>query len=57
MKPGYKTTEFWLTIFANVAPVLQGSVDPKISAAVGAVTAGFYAFSRGMAKAKQNEKF
>ena len=52
-KPGYKTTEFWLTIAANVAAILAAVADvlpPDKAALVLAVSNGIYAVSRGMAK-------
>jgi len=66
MKPGYKTTEFWLTLVTNAVgiAVLMGAVSPEaqeplVQAAgqlaggvIAAVSALGYALSRG--KAKQN---
>lgn len=55
MKPGYKTTEFWVTVFAigglvvtqlsatNVLPVKYGAL-------AAAIASGLYAISRGLAK-------
>lgn len=52
-KPGYKTTEFWLTIAVNVAGILAtvaDVVDVKTAAILLAVSNGLYAISRGQAK-------
>lgn len=53
-KPGYQTTEFWLsallTIFSSVAPIFTPALGPY-APLVGAVAAAGYAISRGMAKA------
>jgi hypothetical protein len=52
-KPGWKTTEFWLTVAAELALVLtaiQGSLPPKWAAISGTVAGGLYAISRGQAK-------
>jgi hypothetical protein len=51
MKPGYKTSEFWLTIAAALVNILgpagaNGTVQVCANAALGAA----YAISRGMAK-------
>lgn len=54
-KPGPKTTEFWVTMFANVLGLIQviaGPVDVtdnKIAIAL-AIVNGAYAASRGLAK-------
>jgi len=53
MKPGYKTTEFWLTLLANFMPFLSGAgLDPQATAVIGAVTAGVYTAGRSYSKAK-----
>jgi hypothetical protein len=59
-KPGYKTTEFWLTLLAAVLGVLiqfdviptegDGWVAKVVSAVVLALGAAGYAVSRGLAK-------
>jgi hypothetical protein len=49
-KPGYKTTEFWFTAAAAVAPWLAAAVPAPISAAISAAAAAFYGISRGIAK-------
>lgn len=53
MKAGYKTTEFWVAVSAMVASVIaaiQGYLPAEAAAWAGAVIAGLYAFSRGLAK-------
>ena len=53
IKPGYKTTEFWITTLATLGALgaaLQGMLPPKYAALVGAISAGCYAISRGLAK-------
>lgn len=54
-KPGYKTTEFWASIFAGIYLVLNttGAIDqiPKSWGAIAlAIVSGAYAVSRGEAK-------
>jgi len=54
-KPGYKTTEFWLTILtnivigANLAGAFSG-IPNRYAALVAAIVNGAYAISRGQAK-------
>ena len=59
MKPGYKTTEFWATMFMGVmaqfGPVAEAS-GPKTSMAVQAAMAAAYVFSRGLAKMNQPQQ-
>lgn len=58
MKPGYKTTEFWIATIATIVglivasgAVTEGSAVDKIVAFATAVLASFgYSVSRGMAK-------
>lgn len=52
-KPGFKTTEFWVTIATNVAAILAaiGGAMPAEKAGLLLVVAnGLYAVSRGLAK-------
>ena len=62
-KPGYKTTEFWLTVLVTGCSLLWGAgvVDPEAGASsadkifgfvVSALTALGYTVSRGLAKQK-----
>jgi hypothetical protein len=55
-KPGYKTTEFWLTIFAIAAPTIEaiaGNLPAQWAAIASGVATGMYAFSRGLAKSRE----
>jgi hypothetical protein len=52
-KPGYKTTEFWVTSLASLAALiaaLSGHLSPKYAALTAAVSQGLYALSRGLTK-------
>lgn len=54
MKPGYRTTEFWLVVITAIIAALSAIADqvsPKWSVAITAALAGLYALSRGLAKA------
>ena len=53
IKPGIKTSEFWLSLAAIAAMILASLADkmpPQWAAIATAVVAGLYAYSRGMAK-------
>lgn len=53
MKPGYKTTEFWLsllTMVGSTSATLGQVLDPKWAAITNGVAAAAYAISRGMSK-------
>jgi hypothetical protein len=52
-KPGYKTTEFWLTVAVSVASFVSAVSDnlsPKWAALAAALANGLYAVGRGQAK-------
>lgn len=52
-KPGYKTTEFWLTVATAVAGLLQavaGALPPAQAAILITISTGLYTLSRGLAK-------
>jgi hypothetical protein len=57
-KPGVRTTEFWVSLFSNVAGLIQlttGTVDVSnkyVAIALGIIN-GAYAVSRGLAKQGQ----
>lgn len=59
MKPGYKTTEFWITI-ATVAASLFGAAEnvlPKQWALVAAaLSSACYSIARGQAKSNPSNK-
>lgn len=53
LKPGYLTTEFWVSALAIVGLVVSSaatSLPPRYAAIGSAVAAAAYAISRGLAK-------
>jgi hypothetical protein len=53
MKPGYKTTEFWVAIIISVATFVASIADalgPRYAAISSAVVGAGYAVARGLAK-------
>ena len=53
MKPGYKTTEFYvalLTIVGATIAALAGNLSPKYAALAAAISTAAYAIARGLAK-------
>jgi hypothetical protein len=51
MKPGWKTTEFWLTLLTSAWAIFGGHFsNPIAQAAVPAVLGAAYSISRGLAK-------
>jgi len=53
MKPGYKTTEFIVSVATIIGAVVFAIADklpPKYAALASAVSAGAYAIARGLAK-------
>lgn len=53
MKPGWKTSEFWVTVTAVVGLVVSSaaaSLSPKYAAIGAAISTAAYAISRGLAK-------
>ncbi len=56
MKSGWKTTEFWVTVFSIVgmaAAALASSLGPRYAAIAVAISSAAYALSRGLAKQHQ----
>ncbi len=54
IKPGWKTTEFWVSTLTTVGMLLGtlvGVVPPQYTAIAAAFSAGAYAISRGLTKA------
>jgi len=54
MKPGYKTTEFYITIATQLGSLIagiQGGLPPKYAGIVAGIAAIGYQVSRGLAKA------
>jgi hypothetical protein len=52
-KPGFKTTEFWVTVLTSAAALvaaLSGNLAPRYAAIAAAVSTGLYAIGRGLAK-------
>lgn len=52
-KPGYKTTEFWVTTLTSLGALiaaLSSHLTPKYAALGAAVSSGVYAVSRGLTK-------
>lgn len=53
IKPGWQTTEFWVTVLLNVgvvATALQGSLAPKWGAICSTITVAVYALARALTK-------
>lgn len=53
IKPGIRTTEFWVTVVTDVAIVataIQGSLPTKWAAIAGTISSIGYAIARGLAK-------
>lgn len=53
MRPGHRTTEFWITVATEVGVLvsaLAGALPPKWAAVAAAVANVAYAISRGLAK-------
>jgi len=53
LKPGYKTSEFWVTTLATLGAIVAASADwlpPRYAALVAGAAQGLYALSRGLAK-------
>ena len=53
MKPGYKTTEFIVSVLTALGALLAslvGELSPKYAALASAISLGAYSVSRGLAK-------
>lgn len=53
MKPGWQTSEFWLTLISAVAPIgasVGGVIPGPIGLAIAAFSTAAYSISRGLAK-------
>lgn len=58
-KPGYKTTEFWMTalmVIGSWAGALQSSLPPKFAAITSAIAVSAYAIARGIKKSGKDEE-
>lgn len=54
-KPGYKTTEFWMTVLTVLGTwggAIQDYVPPKFAAITSAATISAYAIARGIRKSQ-----
>jgi hypothetical protein len=51
-KPGYKTTEFWMTLLGVLVPLLLPNVSPTESAGLAAAVVAVYTAARSIVKAK-----
>lgn len=48
-KPGWKTSEFWLTLLAQLFPILEslcGNLKPEYAALISAAAQAFYSYQR-----------
>lgn len=53
VKPGWKTTEFWVSVLSALGAIITGAagvIPPKYAVFAAAASAGFYSVSRGLAK-------
>jgi hypothetical protein len=53
LKPGVRTTEFWLTLAVNAGALIASFADalpPRYAALAATVSTGLYALARGWAK-------
>lgn len=58
MKSGWKTTEFWVTLFVTIGTAVTSLSQlnvfpPRYAALAAGIAAGAYAISRGIAKAAE----
>lgn len=49
-KSGVKTTEFWLSLAGQLAPLFATAIPDELRAILATVAAGLYTISRGLAK-------
>ena len=59
MRPGYKTTEFWLTILSNLSTIigaLTGVIPPEKAAIIIAAINAIYGFLRTVTKSIEGNK-
>jgi hypothetical protein len=50
MKPGYRTTEFWLTMATNLWAMFGGMLTPEQAMMAIGIVNGAYSIARGLAK-------
>lgn len=53
MKPGWKTTEFWVTLATSAWAIFGHQLPAAIQGVVVAVASAAYAVSRGVVKASE----
>lgn len=54
-KPGYKTTEFWVTLATGLWAAVGPAVPPEYQVIIPAVGSALYTVARSVAKAKGKE--
>jgi hypothetical protein len=50
MKPGWKTTEFWLSLAAVIVPAFAPGVTPELVAGMAGLVGTVYTLGRSMVK-------
>jgi len=58
-KPGYKTTEFWMSLFSTVLPAIAagaGVIPAESAAVIGGVVTSMYTASRAFLKARNKPR-
>lgn len=50
MKPGWQTTEFWLTLIAAVQPFVSPAITPEKATAISAALVAIYSIARAITK-------
>ncbi len=50
MKPGYLTTEFWLTVVVSAWSALSPTLPTPYNVAIPVVAVGLYSIARGLSK-------
>ena len=59
MKPGYKTSAFWLTLFASVLPSIAagaGVLPAESAAIIGGAVTSMYTASRAFLKSRRESR-
>jgi hypothetical protein len=55
-KPGWQTTEFWLSLIAAITPYLISAVPPQWAVVASTVLGGLYGIGRAAIKVKGEGK-
>ncbi len=50
LKPGWRTSEFWLSLLVSILPWLTSHIPAQWAGALSALSVAAYTYSRGMAK-------